>query len=147
MFNPKKIFILILLLASFIYCEAQNSNIPFQGIALDNKSAAISKKAIGIKISLLQGSESGTLKYEERHVPITDEFGLFQLDIGGGTRISQNTFAELDWTLQGYYIKVEIDPNGGTAYSSSSVTKMGTVPFAFFSEKAKTLANDINISI
>jgi hypothetical protein len=138
MYIIKKVFLLGLFLSFVISVKGQNSNIPFQGIALDNQNKALSQKTIGLKLSLLDGSSTGTLVYAERHTSTTDNFGLFQLNIGEGTALT-STFSAIDWSKSNYYVKVEMDLLGGTNYTVNTVTKLGYAPFAFYAQTAKSL--------
>lgn len=138
MYIIKKVFLLGLFLSFVISVKGQNSNIPFQGIALDNQNKALSQKTIGLKLSLLYGSSTGTLVYAERHTSTTDNFGLFQLNIGEGTALT-STFSTIDWSKSNYYVKVEMDLLGGTNYTVNTVTKLGYAPFAFYAQTAKSL--------
>jgi cephalosporin hydroxylase len=72
--------------------------------------------AVGIKISVLQGSESGTAVYEETQTATTNVNGLLSIQIGTGTA-TNGTFAGIDWANGPYFIKTETDPTGGNNYS------------------------------
>jgi hypothetical protein len=128
-----------LLFAFLVFAQfslhAQNF-IPFQGIALDGAGKALVSKKIGIKISIIKDNASGTVSYAESHAPTTDNNGLFQINIGSGTALT-NTFAAIDWSTLNYFLRLEMDVNGGTSYSLISTTKMGSVPFAYFSSRSQ----------
>ena len=130
-----KLLVLTLLIFPFVL-QAQNF-IPFQGIALDGSGKALSSKKIGIKISILKDNASGTVSYAESHAPTTDNNGLFQVNIGSGSALT-NTFAAIDWSTLNYFLKLEMDVNGGTSYTLISTTQMGFVPFAFYAKNGGT---------
>src|SRR5690606_15621229 len=46
------------------------------------------------------------------------------------------------WGNGPYFLKTEIDPNGGTSYSISGTTQLISVPYALFAEHALTVEND-----
>ena len=135
-----KLLVLTLLILPFVL-QAQNF-IPFQGIALDGSGKALSSKKIGIKISILKDNASGTVSYAESQAPTTDNNGLFQVNIGSGTALT-NTFSAIDWSTLNYFLKLEMDVNGGTNYSLISTTQMGFVPFAFYAKNGglSTISN------
>ena len=132
-----KLLLLSLLIFPFVL-QAQNF-IPFQGIALDGSGKALTSKKIGIKISILKDGASGIVSYAESHAPTTDNNGLFQVNIGSGTALT-NTFAAIDWSTLNYFLKLEMDVNGGTSYSLISTTKLGFVPFALYSTRSHRTA-------
>ena len=74
-----------------------------------------------MKISILQGTVTGTVVYVETQTPTTNANGLVTIEIGGGTVIS-GTFATIDWANGSYFIKTETDPTGGTNYTITGTT-------------------------
>ncbi len=50
---------------------------------------------MGMKISILQGTASGTAVYVETQTPSTNANGLVSLEIGTGT--STGTFSAINW--------------------------------------------------
>jgi hypothetical protein len=103
-----------------------------------NGSNLVTNHAVGMKISILQGSESGTSVYIETQTAITNGNGLVTVEIGGGTKVSLHTFAEIDWTTGPYYIKSETDPSGGTTYTITGTSQILSVPYALY---VKTVAS------
>jgi len=105
--------------------------IDYQGMARDGAGNPIANDVISLKLSIWQGPLPGSLVYSERHTPMTNSYGLFHLMIGDGMTISGN-FAAIDWSTGDYYVQTEIDPAGGTAYVDMGMSKLATVPFAFY---------------
>ena len=113
----KKIFhsIIALMLSTTVFAQApQGFN--YQAVARDGDNAVMANAALDVKIGLLQGSETGTLVWEEIHSVTTNDLGLFTLTIGDTTVTNSGgtaaTFADIDWTTGSYYMKVEVN-NGG----------------------------------
>ena len=107
-------------------------------VVIRNGSNLVINHAVGMKISILQGSESGTSVYIETQTATTNENGLVTIEIGAGTKVSLHTFAEIDWTVGPFYIKTETDPSGGTAYTITGTSQILSVPYALFT---KTVAS------
>ncbi|MCH7658409.1 MAG: tail fiber domain-containing protein [Bacteroidetes bacterium] len=108
----------------------------YQAVARDGDNTILANTAIDIKIGLLQGSESGTLIWEEIHLVTTNDMGLFTLKIGdteatnsGGTAAA---FADIDWTLGSYYMKVQVKDGGG--YVDMGTAELLSVPYAMFAK-------------
>ena len=61
-----------------------------------------------MKISILQGSATGSVVFAETYSPNpqTNANGLVSIEIGAGTLVSGD-FAAIDWTIGPYYIKTE----------------------------------------
>jgi hypothetical protein len=118
-------------------------------VARDAAGAILANKTIGIKISLLQTSASGTVAYSETFTPTTNQFGLFNLNIGQGT--TTGNMANIDWSAGLYYIKVDMDANGGTTYTSMGTSQLLSVPYALYATNsangAKILYHNTGIGI
>jgi hypothetical protein len=82
-------------------------------------------------VGIYQGSENGTKIFEETHTATTNSNGLLTLLIGGGTNVTGD-LATMDWGAGPYFIKREIDPNGGTDYVISGTSQFLSVPYALY---------------
>ncbi|MBT3964074.1 MAG: hypothetical protein HOE95_08155, partial [Flavobacteriales bacterium] len=110
----------------------------YQAVARDANGALLDNTSVGIKISILQGSSSGTEVYSEEHTPSTNDFGLFNLQVGAGNNVSGD-LETIDWAGDSYYLQVEFDEAGGTSYSLMSSSELVSVPYALL---ASNVAND-----
>jgi hypothetical protein len=106
----------------------------YQGIARDNTGAALANQNLGVKISILHNS---TVDYSESHTVTTNDFGLYKLVIGDGTPLFGG-MASVDWSSGNKFIKVEIDPNGGTNYTDLGTTELLSVPYALYAAEASS---------
>lgn len=97
----------------------------------------VASRTVGIRVSILQGSASGTEVYKETHTPTTNVNGVARIVIGGGTVVS-GTFSAIDWASGPYYVKKEIDITGGGTYTQNSTEQMLSTVYALH---AKTAAN------
>ena len=88
-----------------------------------------------VKVSILQGSVSGTAVYTETQTATSNANGLVTLQIGGGTVVS-GTFSTIDWSSGSYFIKSEIDPTGGTSYLVAGTTQLLSVAYALYANSA-----------
>ncbi len=57
----------------------------YQAVARNSSGGLIQNQLVAFRISILQGSPTGTLLYQERHTYTTNDFGLANLNIGTGT--------------------------------------------------------------
>ena len=86
----------------------------YQAVIRNSSNALVISTPVGMQISILQGSSSGTAVYVETQTPSTNANGLVSLEIGTGTVIA-GTFATINWATGPYFIKTETDLTGGTA--------------------------------
>lgn len=135
----KHLLLAFLLLTSFGISHAQAPDlINYQAVARNSTGGSIQTQMIGIKVSVLQGSATGTAVYEETHSPTTDNFGAFNLQIGGGSVVS-GSFSGINWGSFSHYLKIEMDATGGTNYIAMGTTQMVSVPYAKYAEKAGSI--------
>jgi hypothetical protein len=136
--NTKKLLIIICILANQFFntviAQAPQS-FNYQAVARDASGAVLSNQAVSFRISLLQGSATGTNVYSETHPITTNQFGLVNFAIGGGTIVS-GSFANINWAQGPYFAQVELDATGGSTYVIMNTTQLLSVPYAQYAEKS-----------
>lgn len=132
-----KVFLLLTIYCSINTLFAQApQKMSYQAIIRDAGNVLVPNASVGMKISILQGSITGTVDYSETHSAITNSNGLVTLEIGTGTIVSGN-FATINWANGPYFIKTETDPLGGTAYTITGTSELLSVPYAMYAGNAK----------
>ncbi len=106
----------------------------YQAVIRNSSNMLITNKQIGMKISILQSSASGTEVYTETQTPSTNINGLVSIEIG-----EKAAFSTIDWAYGPYFIKTEIDPTGGTNYTIEDTSQLLSVPFALHAKTVETL--------
>jgi hypothetical protein len=99
----------------------------YQSVIRDVSGNLVVSSPVGLQFSILQGSATGTVVHTETQGVTTNSNGLISTAIGTGT---------IDWANGPYFIKTEIDPTGGTSYTITGTTKLLSVPYALYAEKA-----------
>jgi len=107
----------------------------YQAVIRNSANALITTSPIGLKISILQGSSTGTAVYVETQTSNTNANGLVSIEIGTGSPVF-GTFAAINWASGPYFIKTETDPLGGSDYTISGTSELMSVPYALFSANA-----------
>ena len=115
----------------------------YQAVIRDANSTLIVSSPIGMQISILQGSATGSAVYEETHTTSTNANGLVTIEIGSGTVLSGN-FSTIDWGNGPYFIQTETDPTGGSNYTISGTTQLMSVPYALHAKTAENITGTIN---
>jgi len=105
--------------------------ISYQAVIRNASNALITNQNIGMRISILQGTSTGTSVYTETQTSITNANGLSSLQIGNGTVVSGN-FTNINWANGPYFIKTETDPLGGLNYTITSTQQFLSVPYALY---------------
>ena len=123
-----------MLLCSTIYAQApQKFN--YQAVARNNNNI-IANGNVGVRLTITQGN-GGTSLYQETQTPTTNDFGIFSLQVGGGTVVSGD-FTTIDWKIGDKWLQVEMDPTGGTTYIDMGSSELASVPFALHTAGAWT---------
>ena len=104
----------------------------YQAVARDASGNLIANQAVSFRISILQGSASGTVAYSETHNLTTNAYGQATLIIGAGTVVS-GTFSSIGWGTNNHYIKTEMDATGGSIYNLMGTSQLLSVPYALYS--------------
>jgi len=120
-------FIIAVLITTTVWAQAPQK-ISYQAVVRNSTNQLITSHAVGMKISILQGSTTGTLVYTETQTPTTNANGLISVEIGGGAG-----FDAINWATGPYFIKTETDPTGGTNYSIVGTSEFLSVPYAMYS--------------
>uniref|UniRef100_UPI0040474937 hypothetical protein n=2 Tax=Algoriphagus sp. TaxID=1872435 RepID=UPI0040474937 len=128
----KILFSLLFLLTTATLWAQAPQRMSYQSIIRDGSNVVVASTTVGVKISLIQGTSTGSVVYSETHRKPTNTNGLLSLEIGDGTAIL-GTFAGIDWANGPYLIKTETDPTGGTNYSIPGIAALNSVPYALFS--------------
>jgi len=128
----KLVTILAVALVSVGVFAQSPQKMSYQAIVRNSSNALVTSTTIGMRISILQGSGSGSAVYVETHTPTTNVNGLVSIEVGAGTVVS-GTFSTISWANGPFYIKTETDPAGGTNYSITGTSQLLSVPYALFS--------------
>src|SRR3569833_1436180 len=124
------LFAVILLGGISVLAQAPNA-FNYQGVARSSSGVPLASTTIGLLISIRDGSGTGTVVYQERHVPVTNAFGLYNVAVGSGSVVS-GTFSSIGWGTGAKYMQVEIDPAGGTSYTLAGNSQLLSVPYALY---------------
>lgn len=127
------------LISGMLSAQAPQS-FTYQSVIRNSSDQLVASSPIGTKISLLQGSTTGTIVYVETHNASTNANGLLSLIVGAGT-VQNGNFSTIDWANGPYFIKTETDINGGTSYSLTGTQQLMSVPYALYAETAGTALN------
>ena len=110
----------------------------YQAVIRNSADKLVANQTVGMKISIIYSTPTGTLVYAETQTPTTNANGLISIAIGTGT-VVYGTFSIIEWTSGPHFIKTEIDPAGGTNYTITATSELVSVPYALYSKQANQL--------
>ena len=127
----KTVFFITILSSLFSAFAQAPQKMSYQAVIRNASNALVINTSVGMKISILQATETGTPVYVETQNVTTNANGLVTLQIGTGTVVSGN-FATISWGSNTYFIKTQTDIFGGTSYTISGTSQLLSVPYALF---------------
>lgn len=128
---------LLCLFSGVVMSQNLANSFKYQGVARDGNANVLEEQEIGIEISILHGSMTGTLVYTETHITTTNHRGMFGINVGEGGPVN-GTFSAIDWANGPYFINVGMDENGGFDYVTQSTSQLLSVPYALYALKGGT---------
>jgi hypothetical protein len=117
-------------------CAQSPEKVSYQAVIRNSTNNLVTNQTVGLRISILRGSTSGTAVYIETQNPTTNANGLITIEIGNGA-VQSGNFANIDWTNGPYFIKTETDPSGGSNYTITGTSQLLSVPYALHAKTAE----------
>lgn len=120
----------LLLIAASGYAQAPGL-INYQGVARNAVGNVLANTKISLRLSIRDNSAAGPIVYSETRAITTNSVGLFNLQMGsaGATNVT-GTIQTVNWSTGSKYIQVEIDPAGGSAFTTIGTSQLASVPYA-----------------
>lgn len=130
----KKIYTILsaVLITASVFAQAPEK-MSYQALIRDAANSLVTSTTVGMQISILQGTATGTSVFVETQTPTSNINGLVSLEIGTGTIIS-GSFNTIDWSNGPYFIKTETDPTGGATYTITGTSQLLSVPYALYAK-------------
>jgi hypothetical protein len=125
--------LLVLFLFSSVSILAQTpEKMSYQLVLRGASNTLLTNQQVGIQISILQTTITGSAVYTETQTATTNINGLVSLEIGSGT--SSDDFSTIDWSAGPFFIKTATDASGGSNYSIIGTSQLMSVPFALYAK-------------
>ncbi len=134
----KKIVITLFVIFNTLFIA--NAQVPgyfkYLAVVRDAEGVVVGDKKVALKISILQGGETGSVAYAEVFNTLTtNKFGVIAVEVGHGQGVDGN-FSTIDWAASTYYLKIAIDLDAGTNYQFMGTSQILSVPYALHAKKA-----------
>ena len=108
--------------------------INYQAVARDNSGKELVNTAIEVRFSVLTGSPTGPVIYQEVFTDVTtSRYGVFSLIIGRGEPVL-GTFAGIDWSTANHYLRVEVKFEN--LFMDMGTMQFMAVPYALYAAKS-----------
>lgn len=133
----KQLFTICFCFLSFFALAQSPQTISYQAILRDNVNALVQNaNDVTVRVSIIQGPLlDNNVVYLENHSTTTNANGLFTIEIGNGSAAVGN-YPSIQWGAGPFFLKTEIDPDGGTNYLITAISELLSVPFANYANQA-----------
>src|SRR5262249_11388238 len=111
----------------------------YQAVVRNNAGTVVANQAVSIRFSIRDASAAGAIQYQETHAVTTNNFGLVNLQVEGGT-VTHGSFAAITCGKSSKFLQVEADISGGTNYISLATVELVSVPYAVQADKARSFS-------
>ena len=140
----KRLYIIHLLLALGLGVHAQSpAAVSYQALIRDASGTLVTAETVGVRVSIRQGTEGGSVVYQETRSATTSANGVLHFQLGGGT--SSDDFSAIDWGAGPYFVEHEVDPEGGTSYTISGTTPLRSVPYSWYTDATEHLNFGVSV--
>lgn len=123
-----RVIILLALLFSVNVVAQVPQAMKYKAVAKDDWGVALPNKAITLQFTIVQGNVE---VYREVHHTTTNKFGIMDVNIGQGIP-DFGDFASINWSTGEYFIKIGLDPRGGSNFKLNGNDKLLSVPYALY---------------
>ena len=139
----KKLILLLITIATISFSSFGQApgGFKYQAVVRDAGGVTLKNQAVGMRLSIQQGSIGGTAIYTETFAPTTNAYGLVNLEIGSGT--TTDDFSTISWANGPYFMETAVDITGGTSYAVMGTSELLSVPYALHAKTAEKLTNDV----
>ena len=131
---------IILCLSIGTYAQAPQQ-LSYQAVVRNNNNVLVANSNVSVSISIAKDSANGTVVFTELHSTTTNANGLFSISIGTGL-YQTGSLSAINWASGVYYIKSQIDPNGGLNFTIAGASQLLSVPYALYAANGNTNGNN-----
>lgn len=132
------------LIAAWIFTPGTAQNLArgmnYQAVMRDAKGKVLSNTPTSLRFSFSRNENGSEVLYSEVHQVITDELGLFSLNIGEGKSVL-GAFNGLVWASEALWLSVETASLDGQQFELLGRTALQSVPYAYHAATASQLYN------
>ncbi len=121
---------------TFITLAQPHEAFKYQAAVRDAAGNLITNQTVKFRLSIIDSYEAGPILYQETHLEATNDFGMVTLTVGEGAPVIGYAFEDVDWSNNFKFLKVEIDPAGGTNFINMGTSELLSVPYALYSERS-----------
>lgn len=118
-------------------------NFRYQTVVRNAAGEILQEQPIGIRVSILQYSPTGSYVFSETYNVFTNSLGLINLSIGTGSTV-YGSIESIDWGNGPYFLRIDVDPEGGNNFEFLGLSQLLSVPYALYAETAGNVPSEVS---
>ena len=130
----KFIYVFLFVLFFTIPINSQSPQLfNYQSVIRNSSGGVVGNERVALNISIVEGNVYGSIVYSEVFNVITNQFGLVNVKIGGGSVVAGD-FSNINWGGSDFFINIAVDLEGGENFQDVGTTQLVSVPYALYAE-------------
>ena len=89
------LFVMLMLMMVSVWAQVPQK-MSYQAVVRNSNNQLVTNQQVSVRITILQGSVSGTPVYVERHTTTTNVNGLMTVEVGDGI-VESGDMSTIDW--------------------------------------------------
>ncbi|HNV80480.1 MAG TPA: hypothetical protein PLO02_02415, partial [Tenuifilaceae bacterium] len=102
----------------------------YQAVVRNPQGEPLAEQQVSIRI-VLQDESGVVTHYSETHSVTTSPQGVVSFVVGNGN-VQSGDFANIPWADGNIHMQIEVDPTGGSSYTTLGVSQLQSVPYALY---------------
>ena len=145
--DMNRFLLIILFLAAVVQVMSQEvpQTVVFSAVVHNSDNEIVANTSVDLRLTFLEGGQSGTPIYCEEHRAMTNSIGRFMLKLNrdvlscGCNGTSVLSFEDIPWTNGNYWMQVEYRTEAMANYSSIGIIELASSFYALVADKAMKL--------
>ncbi|MBO4602900.1 MAG: tail fiber domain-containing protein [Salinivirgaceae bacterium] len=129
--NIKNLFLTVAATLTTMAAVAQTEGFSYQAVIRNSNGELVNNKNVNLRITLTD-QKGEQVMYQETQTAPTNNYGVLSVIVGNGTPDGSQALKDVDWASGSVWMRVEVDPNGGSSYVDLGLTQLQAVPYAFY---------------
>ena len=127
-----QIFTILMLMFATLGNAQPPQGFSYQAAIRDAQNQALANTAVTVRVTILEGSVTGTPLYSEDHQGITNPQGVISLAVGFGD-VKSGTFRGIQWAKGTLFIQIDVDIDNSGTFIPMGASQILSVPYALHS--------------
>lgn len=134
--TKRLLIFLVVLSTGYLLVGQTPTAFQYQAVVRNSAGEVLAEQPVAFRINILHGDLEGESVYTEIHDNdiVTNQFGVVVLEIGNGE--SSDSWTGIKWADGPYFLKIEVDSEGGSDYIHAGTSQLLSVPYANYAGEA-----------